>query len=99
MAVIWESKKTLEERYGAMLRLPPYSETTSAYYWHQALSRRVPPVNVTHATVKEWWKVYREGVHTELLTYARVNFIPSSAIRSRFGVYVSPPNVAILDGF
>ena len=49
----------MQEQYGDMLLQPPFSEAASPYYLHQALTRRQPPLAVSAAAVKEWFKKYR----------------------------------------
>ena len=54
----------LEGEYGAILRKPPLSECTSAYYLHQALDAK--RIKVTPGVVKQWILKYRtEGAHVK----------------------------------
>ena len=49
----------LHEKYADLLSQAPFSEATTAYYLHQALTHREPPIAVSHGTVKQWWKKYK----------------------------------------
>ncbi len=49
------TSRQLEEQHGELLRQAPYSEAASPYFLHKALTKRTPPIAVSHGTVKEWW--------------------------------------------
>ena len=51
--------KQLHEQYADLLSQPPFSEATSAYLLHLALTSRQPPIQVSHGAVKQWWKTYK----------------------------------------
>ena len=55
--------KALEDGYGSTLRTPPYSDCTSAYLLHAAITRDLG-IDVTYATVRYWYDKYR--LHGEL---------------------------------
>ena len=54
----------LQRRHGDVLSQPPLCACASPRYLFQALTGMSPPVRVTEATVKQWWKKYK--VSTEL---------------------------------
>ena len=47
--------KALEDGYGSTLRTPPYSDCTSAYLLHAAITRDMG-IDVTYATVRYWYR-------------------------------------------
>jgi hypothetical protein len=53
------SAKDLQDRYGEMLQELPYCNAASEYYLHKALTSRRPPLRITLAVVKQWWKKYK----------------------------------------
>ena len=61
----------LEEQYGELLRQAPYSEAASPYLLHKALTNRRPPIAVSHAAVKHWWKTYKVSGGAEPLKSAQ----------------------------
>ena len=52
----------LERRYGPMLRYPPFSEASTPYLLHTALTTRRPtPLRVSQKVVAQWWRIHRPG--------------------------------------
>ena len=63
--------KELQEKHADLLLQPPFSEATTPYYLHQALTQRQPPIVVSHGTVKQWWKTYKLPASAEPLKTAQ----------------------------
>ena len=57
----------LHERHADLLRQAPYSEATSPQYLWRALGARRPPIPVTIAAVKQWWKKYGIPLKAQVL--------------------------------
>jgi hypothetical protein len=60
----------LQAQYSQLLSQPPYGEATSAYFLHKVLQQHVPPIRVTHGTVKQWWNKFRVSAGDIRLTSA-----------------------------
>ncbi len=50
----------LQEQHGHLLLQPPYSEATSAYFLHRALT--ASGFVVSQAAVRQWWNKYKLAV-------------------------------------
>ena len=64
--------KALEDGYGSTLRTPPYSDCTSAYLLHAAITRDMG-IDVTYATVRYWYQKYRLQGEVSAETAAEAN--------------------------
>ena len=53
------SAAQLQAKHADLLSQPPFSEATSAYHLHKALTGRRPPIAITHSAVKQWWNTHR----------------------------------------
>ena len=61
----------LHAKYAQLLSQPPFSEATSAYHLHKALTGRQPPIAVSEAAVKQWWCTHRVTVDASPLKSAQ----------------------------
>ena len=61
----------LHAKYAQLLSQPPFSEATSAYHLHKALTGRQPPIAVSEAAVKQWWCTHRVTVDAAPLKSAQ----------------------------
>ena len=46
--------------YAERMTQPPYSEATSPFLLHKCCINASPKIDVTAATIKQWWGKYRE---------------------------------------
>ena len=71
MARVSLSSQQLHDKYADLLLEAPFSQATSPYLLHKALTERRPPIAVSHAAVKHWWKTYKVSGGAEPLKSAQ----------------------------
>ena len=60
----------LQEKHGELLKVAPYADAPSPFLLHKALWAHRPPIRITHAAVKTWFKNYKDNPNQQSIKSA-----------------------------